>query len=228
MKPVKVAKSPRLAIAVNSVRAQRHGQIAPLLVILVAVLFGAAGLVLDGGRIQFAKRHMQLAADAAAMGGAHELMLGQTGRAVIDAARDDAELNSFKHQNSDDNNTGGGNTKTTVAVNNPPLSGPRAGDSGFVEVIITKDYPTTFMRIMGVERAPVLARAVAGLVNYGEGCVLALNPTQADALQVNGGALLDAGCGVHVNSNEPISALLSNGGGSIDARPAGIGRLSRI
>ena len=205
---------------VSSFPPHQTGQLAPMLAILVFALFGFAGLVLDGGRIQFAKRHMQLAADAAAMGGAHELMTGKTGSHIITAVRDDAELNKFVHH---DNNEGNANSlNTTVAVDNPPVSGPHTGDANFVEVVITKNYPTTFMRFIGVSEAPVKARAVAGMVNYGESCVLALNPTAHGALNISGVPILDAGCGVQVNSNSP-TALSADGGSVIDARPAGIG-----
>ena len=219
MTPLKVASPNSAANAAASI-AGRRGQMAPMLAILVFALFAFTGVVLDGGRIQFEKRHMQLAADAAAMGGAHEIMRGNSGQIVVDAAREDAQLNKFVHH---DNNDGNANAlRTTVAVNNPPQSGPRAGDAGFVEVIITRSYPTTFMRIIGIQQAPVRARAVAGMVNYGESCVLALNPTERGALTISGTADLTARCGVQVNSNDS-QALVANGGGHIDARPVGIG-----
>ena len=220
MTTVNVAESTRLSMTVNSVAAQRRGQIAPMLVIIIAVLFGFAGIVLDGGRMQFEKRAMQLAADAAAMGGAHELVAGSTGQDIVNAARDDSELNGFTH-NSNDQNNNSDQTKIKVEVNNPPLSGPRAGDNDFVEVIIRKNYLATFMRVLGIEKAPVRARAVAGMENYGEACVLALNPTTQGAMTLNGVPILDSGCGVQVNSDNP-QALISNGGSVIDARPAGI------
>jgi hypothetical protein len=226
MTTVNVAKSIRLSMTVNSLAARRRGQILPMLAIVVAVLFGLAGIVLDGGHMQFEKRHMQIAADAAAMGGAHELVAGETGQAIIDAARDDATLNEFQHYSAPDpqdpDPPPAPAMPITVEVNNPPLSGPKVGDAAYVEVIITKDYPTTFMRVIGIADAKVRARAVAGMENYGEGCVLALNPTEGRALEVNGTATLDSGCGVQVNSNDPSWAIRTTGGGIIDARPAGI------
>jgi hypothetical protein len=215
----KVATPPRLTGTVRSVPAQSQGQIAPMLAILIAVLFGFTGLVLDGGRIQFEKRHMQLAADAAAMGGAHAMVAGKTGQDVINAAREDSALNGFTHHDNNDGNATSMNV--TVAVNNPPLSGPKTGDSNYVEVIINRNYPTTFMRVIGVGSAPVRARAVAGMENYGEGCVLALNPTARGAITISGTPILDSGCGVQVNSND-TQALVANGGSVLDARPAGI------
>lgn len=226
MTAVDVAKSFRPSTAALSGPAQSRGQIAPMLVIVIGVLFGFAGLVLDGGRMQFEKRHMQLAADAAAMGAAHEMVAGKTGQDIIDAAREDAALNKFVHYSAPDpqdpNPPPAPDMPTNVAVNNPPLGGNHIGDANYVEVVITKEYPTTFMRVIGIEKAPVLARAVAGMENYGEGCVLALNPTANWALQVTGGATLDSGCGVQVNSNDPTWAIRTTGGGVIDARPAGI------
>ncbi|MDA1314876.1 MAG: pilus assembly protein TadG-related protein [Acidobacteria bacterium] len=226
MTAVDVAKSFRPSTAALSGPAQSRGQIAPMLVIVIGVLFGFAGLVLDGGRMQFEKRHMQLAADAAAVGAAHEMVAGKTGQDIIDAARDDAALNKFVHYSAPDpqdpNPPPTPDMPTNVAVNNPPLGGNHIGDANYVEVVITKEYPTTFMRVIGIEKAPVLARAVAGMENYGEGCVLALNPTARGALTLNGTPILDSGCGVQVNSNDN-QALIANGGAIVDARPAGIG-----
>ncbi|MDA1312812.1 MAG: pilus assembly protein TadG-related protein [Acidobacteria bacterium] len=221
MTTVKVATPPRLSAAARAVPAQSRGQIAPMLAITIAALFGLAGLILDGGRVQFEKRHMQLAADAAAMGGAHALVAGQTGNDITNAARDDAELNGFEH-NSNDQDNNSDQTKIRVQVNNPPLSGPKIGDANYVEVIISKNYATTFMRVLGVEKAPVLARAVAGMENFGAACVLALSPSAYGALTLNGTPILDSGCGVQVNSSSP-TALVANGGSTIDALPAGIG-----
>ncbi len=225
MTTVKVANTRRAAKAVVST-ATRRGQIAPMLAIIIFALFAITGIVLDGGRIQFEKRHMQLAADAAAMGGAHELVAGKTGNDIITAARDDAQLNKFTHYAAPDpqdpNPPPAPDMPINVEVNNGPLSGPHAGDANYVEVIITKDYATTFMRLIGVNDASVLARAVAGMENYGEGCVLALNPTESGAITVNGGAVLSAGCGVQVNSDDSTRAIRSTGGAIINALPAGI------
>ena len=59
-------------------------------------------------------------------------------------------------------------------MNNPPSSGPRVGNAGFVEVIVTRPRPTWFMQVLGIQSSTVKARAVAGLSDS-SGCVYALN-----------------------------------------------------
>ena len=71
-------------------------------VVLAVVLLGMTGLVIDAGMMAYEKRRAQVAADAAAMGGALEIAGGGNG---VLAAADDATANGF---------TGGVNG-TTVA-----------------------------------------------------------------------------------------------------------------
>ena len=55
-------------------------------------------------------------------------------------------------------------------------------DNGFVEVIVTEQKPTFFMKIVNWESAAVQARAVAGAVPFTQyPCIIALNPTAEGA-----------------------------------------------
>src|SRR2546425_1754607 len=71
------------------------------------------------------------------------------------------------------------------------------------------------MRVLGVTTTTVSARAVAG-PGSGKGCVYVLDPNGTDsALQVNGGAFLNApSCDVFDNSTNPTGALRLNGSGA--------------
>ncbi len=186
------------------------GQILPVTAILISGMVALTGLVLDGGMIYNVKRRMQTAADAAAMGGAQELFRGNTSL-VVAAARGDSSLNGFTH----DVNS------TTVTVNNPPVNGPRAGNNLFVEVIISRPVPTTFLRIVNRQYSTVKSRAVGGLVNYADGCVIALDPSARGALTVSGTSTLTSGCGVMVDSTDN-RALDVNGGACIYADEVGV------
>lgn len=185
----------------------RRGQIVMFVGLLFPVLLGFLGLSLDIGFMYHVKRRLQTAADAGAMGGAREIWRANT-TLVTSAAKNDVTLNGYDDKNA------------TVTVNNPPASGPHAGDAGFVEVIISQQAPTFFMRIIDQQSTLIKARAVAGLARGAEYCVLALNPTQPGALTVGGTATLDTTCGVMVNSSDP-KALTENGGGCVYA--SGIG-----
>ncbi|TFH21724.1 MAG: hypothetical protein E4H03_09995 [Myxococcales bacterium] len=106
-------------------------------------------------------------------------------------------------------------------MNVPPLSGPRAGDGNYVEVIIREEVPLYFMRAFNKPATVVESRAVAGLVPA-DACVYILDPTASKALSVGGSARLTLeGCGVHVNSNSS-SAATTNGGGMVTATAVGV------
>ncbi len=201
-------KNRRLSIGNATGKRTRRRQAGQTLMLAALTLPGLAaltGLVLDGGMIYQVKRRMQSAADAAALGGAQELWRLNTST-VTEAARTDARLNGFED----------GVNNTTVTVNNPPLSGPRAGNSNFVEVIISREVSTTMLRMVGRNASTVRSRAVAGLVKAADGCVLALNPTDPGTLVASGGSSLVAGCSVQVNSSND-KAIELNGGGCITA-----------
>jgi hypothetical protein len=174
------------------------------------VFLGALGLAIDLGHLRYMKWRMQAAADAAAVAGAHELMWGTW----QSAAWADSKRNGFEN----------GVNGVTVTVNSPPTQGNCAAQTYHdycVEVIVSQNQPTFFMRIMGVNTAMVSARAV-GILWSGPNCIYALNATANGAFQLtpNGGYAVQANCGVVVDSSSS-SALDTNsntltlsGGGS--------------
>jgi hypothetical protein len=176
-----------------------------MMAVLFAALLAFMGLVLDGGRIYFEKRRMQFAADAGSYAGAHEVMRGNDGLVVL-ASRTDAGLNGYEH---------GAGTKE-VDVYHPPVSGNYAGNSGFVEVVVSETVPTYFMSVLNINEATVRTRAVSGVVNNGNLCVLALDPSRDRALRVTGTPRLDTECEIHVKSTS-TRALEVNGAGQLVA-----------
>jgi len=194
----------------------RRGQIIIMTALLIPVLGSFMGLAIDVGMFYHVKRRLQTSADAGAIGAAQEMWRQNTKEQATAAARNDVKLNGF-----DDDNVGDDDPTVTVAVNNPPSSGARAGDAGFVEVIVTQNLPTYFMRFANRSTMTVRARAVAGLIPYADGCVMALNPTLRGALDIVGTATLTANCGVMVNSNDDL-AIRANGGGCIYSDEVGV------
>jgi hypothetical protein len=186
----------------------RRGQIVMFVGLLFPVLLGFMGLALDVGFMYHVKRRMQTAADAGAIGGAQEIWRANT-TLVTSAAANDVALNGYNDKNA------------TVTVNYPPASGPRAGDAGFVEVIIGQQAPTFFMRIINQQSTFVRSRAVAGLMRASDYCVVALDPTKQGALTVQGTATLAANCGVMVNSTD-AKGIVANGGGCIYGSAVGV------
>jgi hypothetical protein len=96
---------------------------------------------IDAGYLEYRQRQQQSAADAAAIGGAQQLVYNGCGdsSAAYTAANADAATNGFAN---------GGNV--TVTPNNPPTTGPYANNSCAVQVQITNKHTQTFLsRIFG-------------------------------------------------------------------------------
>ena len=166
-----------------------------MMVLALPAVLAATGLVIDLGRMYSFKREMQNAADAAAMAAAQEWR--QENYATYNqAALTDAALNGF------DENDG-----ADITVNVPPHSGPKQGDSSFLEVIVTKPAPMYFMRLFRQEPPTVVARAVAGLMPA-DACLYVLDPHASGALTVAGNSTVTLhDCGVQVNSDSSTGAV---------------------
>ncbi len=183
------------------------GQALILFACTMIVLMGFAGMGIDVGYLRYMRRTMQAAADSAALAGTAELGYGD----VTSAARADAATNGFTN----------GTKGTTVTVNNPPLSGPHEGNSRYVEVLISQDEPTFFMKVLGIKSHMVSTRAV-GYSGISGACVYALDPSASSAFVVSGNADLTSQCGLLDNSNNSSAALVQNGGGCLSAKYIGV------
>ena len=194
-------------VFVPRARTARRGAILPIFAITFAMLLAFTGLSIDGGNLYYERQRAQAAADAGAYAGALELKRGAS-TWITPSAKEDAKRNGFDDADSD----------VTVTVNNPPLSGSRAGDTNFVEVIVQGSVPTTLLRVVGPTLSSVRARAVAGIQpDWGGPCILALNTNAGGAITVSGTANLNApNCDV-VTRSTANDAIVANGGGCIDA-----------
>lgn len=184
---------------------ERTGGVMTYAALLAPIVIGAAGLSVDVSSWHLHHKVMRSSADAAAISGALELLRTGSGQidAVVLAA---AQRNGFK------------NGEDTIVINNPPLSGSRAGASDSVEVIITRQAPAILSSIVNVESQTIVARAVAyGTAN--DTCVWALNPSVGGAVTVSGGAQVTLDCGMFINSSSS-SALDQSGSSCLEATEA--------
>jgi hypothetical protein len=118
-----------------------RGQVLPMVAICLAVLMGFGAMSIDAGYLEYRQRQQQNAADAAAIGGAQQLVYAGCGdtSAASTAALADAANAGFAN---------GGNV--TVTPDNPPKTGPYANNSCAVQVSITNQHTQTFLsRIFG-------------------------------------------------------------------------------
>jgi len=171
--------------------------------IMLAVLLGVAGLSVDVSLWYANKRAVQSIADAAAVGGALEVKRMGDLSTLTPAATGYATENGYNA--SEDN----------LTINSPPLSGPQTGVSNAVEVIVDRPVPSLLSSILYDGQTTVRGRAVASYGSAGA-CIWALNPTEAGAVTVTGGAQVNMDCGIMANSSDP-SAITQNGSSCVHA-----------
>lgn len=177
-------------------RRGERGAILPIVTLLLPLLLGMMALIVDIGYLHLVKRRMQNAADAGAVAAGYELKRNSSEAVLIAAGKYDAALNGFD--------------ASLVTVNHPPASGPRAGNSSFAEVIISKSVPTFFMRVVNQNSAQVQARAVAGTFpDPGLACIFVLDPTALAAFGAGGTTVINSKCGIVVNSNHSSAMRLT-------------------
>jgi len=160
---------------------RRRGAILVWFALMAIVLLGMVGLVIDAGILMAEHRHAYNAADAGALAAAVDLLYGRSPA----QARATAITYVKTHHDMPD--------APDPVVNIPPVNGPYAGATGYVEVIADHPVSTYFIHILpGVDQdQTVQTRAVAGIemVTAGEG-VITLNPNAEPGLRVTGGGSL--------------------------------------
>lgn len=173
---------------------QRRGGILVLLAVSLVTVMGFLVLAIDVGSLHRERRLSQTAADAGALGGAAEIYRGRSDL-VVGSSQTEAIRNGFE------NGTG----SDVVTVSYPPVTGPRAGNYQYVEVVVQRSVPAIFAVVFGVNLTTIQTRAVAGVGAPSKNCVFVLDPSQPRALDVEG--TLTSTCGVVVNSAHPAQAV---------------------
>jgi hypothetical protein len=205
-----------VATLLRRLKRRPPGQTFLLVSIALVMLLGMAALAVDVGDLWTTRRLMQSAADAGAVAGADEIAIGGNSTAITAAAKDAASHNGFA-----DGGTRAGTSNTiTVAVHNPPTSGPYAANSNAVEVDVSQTQPTYFMKVLGMQSVPVSTTATAVTTGSGS-CIYSLDPSVSDAVDVGGTASVSSACGMYINSDSS-SALIVHGGGTITSPLVGV------
>jgi hypothetical protein len=175
-------------------RLSERGAVLPLIAICLAVLMGFAGMAVDVGYWEYQQRQQQNAVDAAAVGGAQQLAYSTCPNqdAAKSAAVNDASQNGFTD----------GSNGVQVTVQNPPQSGPFAGNGCAVYAQITrKNIPSFFSRLFGFSQGMKETTEAVGLVTSDNpGCLYLLS--QRAELNLNVAVILAPKCAVLANSSE--------------------------
>ena len=182
------------------------GQVMILICVGIVALVGMIAIVADFSFMQHQRNKMQTAADSAAMAASEELSYGD----FVKAGKADASTNGYT------DGTGG----ITVAINNPPSTGPNSSNSGYVEAVVSGSEPTYLLRVLGVNSMTVSARAVAYEGN-GPSCIYVLNPSASAAFSASGTVNVQSGCGLMVNSSAS-NGLSANGNVTVKAPSIGV------
>jgi Flp pilus assembly protein TadG len=176
------------------------GQVLVLTLFSMAVLIGGLGLAADVGVLYHARRHMQTAADAAAMAGATEMFYNGSAN-VATKAYAAAKANGV------DNTVTGNNVVVTIS---PTLPGTASACASCVEVQLSTPNPTVFIQTLSslffqtsnFSTVNVSAKAVGGAPGNSTFCIYLTDPTLSSELDMQGNATINApNCGVYVNSN---------------------------
>lgn len=182
----------------RSAASSRRGNVLVLLAVLLPVLIGVVGLVIDGGMMMDQRRDLQHATDAAATTAATELRLGNSSTAARAAATDAVQI---AHAKAD----------ADVTVHIPPTTGPFAGNSDYVEVVSESVYRTRLTPILGGALDRTLrARAIAGVRDAtAKSAIVILDPAPAD-ISVASASTIVANINVASLVNQlPLSSLLT-------------------
>jgi hypothetical protein len=189
-----------------------------LIVFGIIGLIGAAALAVDGTNAFIDSRRADTAASAAALTAALTRIEGGNWRA---AALASAAANGY------DNN----GVTNSVELNTPPLEGPYAGNSEYIEVILTSHLRTYFGVVVGIPTITSVAHVVSqskpsemGEMFPGYALVSLAPESQCEhhrAFSIHSEATINLyGGGIFVNSDNPDCALMSYGSGSIRIRDA--------
>jgi hypothetical protein len=192
-----------------------RGQAIIIIVFAIIGLIGMTSLAIDGGNALIDRRRTETAASAAALTAALTRIEGGDWRS---AALATAKANGY-------NNNG---TSSIIEMNTPPLSGPYAGNSEYIEVIITSHLNTYFGPVIGVPQVTNVARAVTRTkpAEYGpmfdSYALVSLAPhSQCEdgkrkSFSIHGEATISlSGGGIFVNSDNVDCAFIEFGSGSI-------------
>lgn len=157
-----------------------------LLALLMPLFVGAVGLATDYGLWVYQHQSTQSATDSAAVSAATE------GKLLTVKAQAQGVAASYGFVD--------GANGAVVTVHMPPTSGSQIGNTTAVEVIITKPAVQTFSSLLFTGPVNVTARSVA-MKKPGFGCVIALNATVANAIDLRGSGSIQApNCDVYSNS----------------------------
>ncbi len=171
-------------------RAASHdgGNVLMVFALALPVVVGAAGLGVETSFEYITQTRLQVAADAAAYAGALDNRGGLTASEISANAASAANANGWS------------STTGTIQVNSPPVTGPNQNATA-VEVTLSQNVPRFFTVLFDNKALVVHARAVAIYRTASSACILALDKTASQSVNIQGNTSVNlVGCDVMSNS----------------------------
>jgi Flp pilus assembly protein TadG len=151
----------------------RSGKVLVFVAILLPVLCGMIGLVVDSSLMMADYRNLQQACDAAATAAAMSILEGSTSAQATSAAVTCVQSSNAM-------------PTATVVVNIPPTEGPHAGNSLYAEVFVSIPIKTNFIQVLaGSSSQTVRVRSVAGVEASTAGAAVAILEQNPPGITLN-------------------------------------------
>jgi len=164
------------------------GNVLTVFALALPVVLGAGAFAVETTFEYISQTRLQVAADAAAYAAALDNRAGQPLDTISAGANSVATSNGWVSSNG------------TIQVRTPPTSGPNQTPTA-VEVVLTQDVPRFFTAVFSPKPLTIKARAVAIYRTAADACILALNKTASQAVNVQGNTHVNlVGCDVMSNS----------------------------
>jgi hypothetical protein len=189
----------------------RRGATSVIVAISMPVLLAIAGLGIDAGWWYTIKRQNQSAADAAAVSAAYEVAANLTDvtNNLTPAATQAATQNGWV------NNTNPPAGLTPIAITYPCCAGTFA--NGGIEAVLQQQQSAWFANFAPLANVTISNRAVAVVSKLPPACMLALNPTAPNTINVAGNATIWAPTCTIVSDSNASSAVHLQGSATINA-----------
>src|SRR6185312_15187267 len=129
-----------------------NGQVLALVALSLPVFLALMGFAIDVGHLRYEKRHLQTAADAAALAAALEIRICgdvEACPAMQAAATDALQENGYTTPTILTNCTGSSSSDVTLMLNNPVCAvsdDPNSGNQSYAEAVLTEKVPMYFAR----------------------------------------------------------------------------------
>lgn len=192
----------RLFERLKGLRANQKGNVLVLAAAAMPLVVGSAGLAIDTIQLSLLKRHLQRAADSAALAGAYAR--AQDKGFNITAAVDKALTFNDAFP-------------LSTATTTEPTSGPFAGRAVRVNLAATRSLP--FMSFFTSTAPTINVTATAALVYSGKYCMVSLDEGNGTGITFAGSSTVHMGCGIISNTSGAEAVDVNGNATSITASP---------